>query len=158
MPVPAHHTAQLPSSFALRISSCHYSRRRSVGLYSTPSFSPLLVTCLLFYLAILVFTAGCTPVSSPDLSSLTFLIESTPTNLDPRYATDAQSLRIDGLLFSSLLERDAQMNLRGDLAESWDIPDALTYVFHLRRGIRFHDSRPVTSADVKATFDFIMNP
>src|ERR1700730_17623836 len=136
MPRPANHTAQLPSSFALRISSCHYSRRRSVGLYSTPSFSPLLVTCLLFYLAILVFTAGCTPVSSPDLSSLTFLIESNPTNLDPRYATDAQSLRIDGLLFISLLERNDQMNRRADPAESRDVP----------------------YADVKATSDFIRTP
>src|SRR2546430_9412824 len=50
------------------------------------------------------------------------------------------------------------MYFHGDLAESWSTPDALTYVFHLRRGVRFHDGRAVTSADVKATFDFIMNP
>ncbi len=62
------------------------------------------------------------------------------------------------MLFSSLLQRDDQMNLHGDLAESWEVPDPLTYVFHLRRNVRFHDARPVTSADVKATFEFIMNP
>jgi hypothetical protein len=50
------------------------------------------------------------------------------------------------------------MNLHGDLAESWDLRDPLTYVFHLRRGIRFHDGRPLTATDVKATFDFILNP
>ena len=50
------------------------------------------------------------------------------------------------------------MYFHGDLAESWSTPDALTYVFHLRRGVRFHDGRALTSADVKATFDFIMNP
>jgi peptide/nickel transport system substrate-binding protein len=50
------------------------------------------------------------------------------------------------------------MNFHGDLAESWDTPNALTYVFHLRRGVRFHDGRPLTSADVKATFEFIRNP
>jgi len=71
---------------------------------------------------------GCSH-SRPDPSSLTFLIESSPTNLDPRYATDAQSQRIDGLLFSGLLQRDAQMNLHGDLADAWDIPDPRTYVF-----------------------------
>ncbi len=100
--------------------------------------------------------AGCSRTNA-DPSTLTFLIESNPTNLDPRFSTDAQSARIDGLLFSSLLQRDAQMNLHGDLAESWDQPDALTYVFHLRRDVRFQDGRALTSADVKSTFDFIMN-
>ncbi len=93
-----------------------------------------------------------------DPSSLVFLIEASPANLDPRYATDSQSQRIDGLLFSGLLERDNQMNFHGDVAESWTAPNPLTYVFHLRRNVFFHDGRPLTSADVKATFEFIMNP
>jgi peptide/nickel transport system substrate-binding protein len=101
---------------------------------------------------------GCSHFVVPDPNALTFLIESNPTNLDPRYATDAQSQHIDGLLFSSLLERDDQMNLHGDLAESWETPDPLTYVFHLRKNIRFHNGAPVTSADVKSTFDFILSP
>jgi peptide/nickel transport system substrate-binding protein len=87
-----------------------------------------------------------------------FEIESNPANLDPRYATDGQSQRIVGLIFSGLVERDAEMNLRGDLAESWETPDALTYVFHLRRGVKFHDGKEVTSKDVKATFEWMMNP
>jgi peptide/nickel transport system substrate-binding protein len=86
-----------------------------------------------------------------------FLIESMPTNLDPRIGTDAQSQRLHSLLFSGLLERDAQMNLRGDLAERWESPDPLTYVFHLRRGVRFHNGHPLTSADVKFTLDSILS-
>jgi ABC-type transport system substrate-binding protein len=101
---------------------------------------------------------GCSRSQSADPSSLTFLIESNPANLDPRIASDANSAHIDGLLFSSLLERDAQMNLHGDLAESWEIPDPLTYIFHLRSGVCFSDGRPLTSADVKSTFDFIRDP
>ena len=50
------------------------------------------------------------------------------------------------------------MNLHGDLAESWNLADSLTYVFHLRRDVKFHDGRPLISADVKATFDSILNP
>jgi len=80
-----------------------------------------------------------------------------PANLDPRIGTDTQSQRIAGLICDSLIERDAQMNPRGDLAESWDTPDALTYIFHLRRGVHFHDGRPLTSADVKYTFDTMLN-
>jgi peptide/nickel transport system substrate-binding protein len=123
------------------------------------SFSDsVLATSLLLYVITSLFFAGCSHTTGSDPSSLTFLLESNPTNLDPRYATDAQSQHIDGLLFSSLLERDAQMKLHGDLAESWDIPDPLTYVFHLRPGIHFQDGRPLTSADVKSTFEFMMNP
>ncbi len=48
-----------------------------------------------------------------------FVIESNPANLDPRYATDGTTQRIDRLIFSGLVVRDAQMNLHGDLAESW---------------------------------------
>ena len=85
-------------------------------------------------------------------------MESNPANLDPRFATDGNSQHLDGLLFDSLLERDAQMNLHGDIAETWETPDPVTYVFHLRRGVRFQDGRALTSADVKTTFEFMMNP
>ena len=119
---------------------------------------PRLSVNLRFLLYLLApFFFSCSPYSRRE-PTLTFLIESNPANLDPRFATDAQSQRIDGLLFSSLLERDDQMNLRGDLAESWELPDPLTYVFHLRRGVRFHDGRLLTSADVQATFDYILDP
>lgn len=50
------------------------------------------------------------------------------------------------------------MNLHGDLAESSNTPDPLTYVFHLKPNVTFHDGHPLTSADVKFTFDFILNP
>ena len=42
------------------------------------------------------------------------------------------------------------------LAERWEIPDPLTYVFHLHRGVKFHDGRPLTSRDVKWTFDSLL--
>ena len=80
-----------------------------------------------------------------------------PTNLDPRIGTDAVSQRLDSLIFSSLVELDAQRIPRGDLAERWETPDAVTYVFHLRSGVKFHDGRPLTSADVKYTFDSILD-
>src|ERR1700730_12919517 len=127
----------------LRRANCTLSKFRFLAISLLPYFFASF--CL----------ASCSRSSHSDPSSLTFLIASSPTNLDPRFATDSQSRRIDGLLFSGLLE---QMNFHGDLAESWSTPDPLTYVFHLRGGVRFHDGRALTSADVKATFDFIMNP
>jgi peptide/nickel transport system substrate-binding protein len=80
-----------------------------------------------------------------------------PANLDPRIGTDAQSQRLHSLIFSSLLERNENMDLRGDLASRWESPDPLTYIFHLRDHVYFHDGRPLTSADVKYTFDSILS-
>ncbi|HEU4413776.1 MAG TPA: ABC transporter substrate-binding protein [Candidatus Angelobacter sp.] len=81
------------------------------------------------------------------------LIESSPANLDPRVGTDAQSERIDELLFDSLVRKDDHFNLQPGAADSWQTPDPLTYIFHLHHGIRFHDGRPLTARDVKWTLD-----
>jgi len=40
--------------------------------------------------------------------------------------------------------------VRGALAESWEMPDPLTYIFHLRKGVRFHDKPPVSGREVTA--------
>src|SRR6202047_1360087 len=76
---------------------------------------------------------------SSDRGTLNFLIESMPVNLDPRVGTDANSQYLDGLIFSSLVAHDAEMNIVPDLAERWETPDPLTYVLHVRRGVKFHD-------------------
>jgi peptide/nickel transport system substrate-binding protein len=131
--------------------------RRDNTQLSPRTLRLLCALCVTSFL-ILFLLAGCGHSNSIGPSSLTFLIESNPTNLDPRFATDSQSQKIDGLLFSSLLERDDQMNFHGDLAESWSTPDPLTYIFHLHPGVYFHDGRPLTSADVKYTFESILNP
>ncbi len=101
--------------------------------------------------------AGCARQHAGEPGTVNFLIESAPANLDPRIGTDAQSEELDGLIFDGLVERDAQMNVVPDLAESWETPNPLTYVFHLRRGVEFHDGRPLTSADVKFTLDSIIS-
>ncbi|HEY6372136.1 MAG TPA: ABC transporter substrate-binding protein, partial [Candidatus Sulfotelmatobacter sp.] len=84
------------------------------------------------------------------------IIESSPTNLDPRVGIDAQSERIDNLIFDDLLSRGDDLNVAPGLADRWDIPDALTYIFHLHRGVKFHDGRPLTARDVKWTFDSLL--
>src|SRR6202035_276809 len=84
------------------------------------------------------------------------IIESSPTNLDPRVGIDAQSERIDNLIFDDLLSRGDDLNVAPGLAERWEIPNPLTYVFHLRRGVKFHDGRALTSRDVKWTFDSLL--
>jgi peptide/nickel transport system substrate-binding protein len=94
--------------------------------------------------------------SKPAPDTLVMIIESSPTNLDPRVGIDAFSERIDTLLFDDLLARDEHFNVQPGLAERWEIPDPLTYIFHLHHGVRFHDGRPLTSKDVKWTFESLL--
>lgn len=102
--------------------------------------------------------AGCaTRAANSRPGTVVFLIESAPVNLDPRIGTDAQSQYIDGLIFDSLVRRDAHMDLVPDLATSWETPDPVTYIFHLRRGVRFQNGQAFTAADVKYTFDSILS-
>jgi peptide/nickel transport system substrate-binding protein len=106
----------------------------------------------MFALACLIAIAGCR--SAPrDPRTVVFLIESSPANLDPRIGTDAQSQRIDALLFDGLVARDASFQFTPALAERWEQPDPLTLVFHLRSGVRFHDGRPLTARDVLWTIN-----
>jgi peptide/nickel transport system substrate-binding protein len=111
-------------------------------------------------LGILAFVSGLVALlscSQPiDAHTLVMIIESSPTNLDPRVGIDAQSERIGELLFDALLTRDEHFNVHPGLAERWEIPDPLIYVFHLHRGVMFHDGRPLTSRDVKWTFDSLL--
>ena len=104
--------------------------------------------------ASIINLSSCTVKAAPN--TLVMIIESSPTNLDPRVGLDAQSERIGDLIFDDLLSRDEHLNVQPALAESWQIPDPRTYIFHMRRGVRFHDGRPLTSRDVKWTFDSLM--
>ena len=92
----------------------------------------------------------------PDAKTLVMIIESSPTNLDPRVGLDAQSEDIDGLLFDNLLSRDEHLNVKPELADRWEIPDPKTYVFHLRKDVRFCNGASLTSRDVKWSFESVL--
>lgn len=91
-------------------------------------------------------------------SSLTIAVESDPTNIDPRFGTDVNSYRVWQLTSNGLVQKDPQSNLIPDLAERWENPDDKTYIFYLKRGIKFHDGSELTAEDVKYTFETILDP
>ena len=101
------------------------------------------------FLATLAFFAVVGCHSKPrDPGTVVFLIDSSPANLDPRIGTDGQSEHIDELLFDGLVTKDANFHFTPALAETWELRDPLTLVFHLRDGVRFADGRPMTARDV----------
>ncbi len=116
-------------------------------------------THLSFLIWVLAFATGCFS-SQPDRPPgyLVIGIESSPTQLDPRYATDANSTRVAALVFDPLTRTDENARVEPDLAERWEKVDDRTYLFHLRKGVRFQNGKPLTAEDVKFTYQFILDP
>lgn len=103
-------------------------------------------------LAVIVALAACQKREQA-ADQIVFAVESNPTTLDPRIGTSEVTQHIYEMMFNSLVQRDANFQYAPDLAERWDNPDPKTFVFHLRRGVRFHNGRQLTAADVRYTIN-----
>ncbi len=81
------------------------------------------------------------------------------SNLIPILAADNASHSISGLIFNGLVKYDRNVNVVGDLAESWDISrEGLVITFHLRKGVKWHDGAPFTAEDVLYTYKVTIDP
>ena len=92
---------------------------------------------------------------------LTFVVSAEPPSFDGHRETTFAMIHPTAPHYSLLLKFDPENypKVVGDLAESWNIsPDELTYTFKLRSGVHFHDGSTLTSRDVKASYDRILDP
>ncbi len=93
--------------------------------------------------------------------TLAFSVVAEPPNYDCHGSTTFALIHPIGPHYSTLLKFDGKEypKVLGDLAESWQVsPDGLTYTFKLRSNVKFHDGSALTSEDVKASYDRIINP
>ena len=82
-----------------------------------------------------------------------FAIAQAPLNLDPRYATDAASERVNRLIYQSLVDFDSASKPVPNLA-TWVMLSPLKYQFKLNKNrALFHDGQMLNAVDVKATYD-----
>lgn len=99
--------------------------------------------------------AGCSQGPS---EALRFGLAASPVTLDPRFATDAASTRINRLIYEQLVDFDERFEPVPALAE-WRRLSPSRYRFVLRPGPhRFHDGETLTARDVKATYDSVLDP
>src|ERR1700730_7785516 len=96
------------------------------------------------------------PLAGPDFLHVD--IATSPTSLDPRFASDAISTRLDELIYDSMVRVDGNGSYVNDLAESVERPSPTALIFHLRHGVRFSDGRELTARDVKYTYDSVLDP
>jgi peptide/nickel transport system substrate-binding protein len=80
-----------------------------------------------------------------------------PTTLDPNWDTLVLIQNIIANMCDPLVQFNDKLEIEPVLAESWEIKDPTTYVFRLRKGVKFHNGQDFTSADVKYSLEWILN-
>ena len=136
-----------------------------------------LLTLILCLAMVLTVFAGCssTPATEEGASAsgdaaqgeaadseykdtLVYALNTDVQSLDPQIQNDTTSESVVKMLYNTLLKFEDDGTVVGDLAESWSVSeDKLTWTFNLKQGVKFHNGKELTSADVKATFDRALN-
>src|SRR5262249_25938042 len=93
--------------------------------------------------------------------TLTFAISAETPHYDPPGSGTYATLHFAAPFYSTLLRFNLSKfrEVEGDLAQSWTVAEDLTsYPFKPRPSLKFHDGTPLTSADVRATYERLRNP
>ncbi|RMF86240.1 MAG: ABC transporter substrate-binding protein [Nitrospinota bacterium] len=128
--------------------------------------------CAVFTLFLASFLLSPLPAvaaEKPRYGGVVQFAEREPPNLDPHLTVSFLTHRALSLIYNGLVrfsygheQKDpTDLSLYPDLAERWEYPDSRTVIFHLRKGVRFHDKPPVngremTAADVKYSLERFM--
>ena len=112
----------------------------------------------LLVLAALLTHVACRQGGEP--GTLVIAIEQAPRGFDPRFSTGIiPSARVMQLIYDTLVVKNERFEFVPSLAERFEeSADHRAFTFHLRSNVTFHNGKPLTSSDVKYTFDSILSP
>jgi peptide/nickel transport system substrate-binding protein len=125
------------------------------------------------FIVLALVSSGCTPTAGPGPTAtgaqggqpkkggtLVLARAGEVTNLDPHKVPAFTSARVFELVYSYLMRLDENLAVQPELAESMPTTsaDGKQVTIKLRKGVKFHNGDPLTSADVKYTLDRIINP
>ena len=118
------------------------------------------MNCLIFLMCTALIVGGCGSPQEETARVFRFRLGSDPPSLDPIHCTDTSSGSVVFRMFEGLVEQDpVTLEIVPSLAESWEISDdGLTYTFHLKKGVRFHNGRALTSGDFRWNFERCLTP
>lgn len=92
-------------------------------------------------------------------NDLVIAIEGSISGLDPHNVTDTNAISATSGMYETLVTFNEKQELVGQLAESYEVSDdSLTYTFHLRKGVKFHDGTDFNSEAVVANYNRVVNP
>ncbi len=117
-------------------------------------------TAFLIVLSALLVVAGCSKggfsdrVKQAQGNVLRYPIPNNPTTLDPGIVQDGDTIDLLQNVYEGLVGWSTDNQVEPRIAEKWDIVDGgKTYIFHIRKGVKFHSGREVTAEDFKWTFE-----
>jgi len=115
---------------------------------------------LLLTVIALIHLTGCGSAPVDEENVFRFRLGSDPPSLDLIHATDTSSAAVVFRIFEGLIDQDPEtLEIIPALAESWEIStDGLIYTFHLKKGVRFHNGRELTSDDFRYNFERCLTP
>jgi len=133
-----------------------------LGIRRRRSLLTIVAVALLVASADVAMSRGAVAAETPRRGGILLaVIGAEPPSLDPHQEGTFANIQLVAPCYSLLLQFDPAdfSKIIGDVATEWKVaPDGRTYTFKIRQGVRFHDGSPLTSADVKASYDKIISP
>ncbi len=126
-------------------------------MQKSQTMRPLTVLAKFFLAALLIVGSS---FAESQGGRITYAEPTLPDTYDPITTSDNEtSLRLSELLFESLIYIDYRGEVKGRLAEKWNVSNGNQRItFYLRKDVKWHDGTPFTANDVKFTYDCIVNP
>ncbi len=93
-----------------------------------------------------------------DGGTLIIALPKDPVTLDPSFAIDSYSLQIVDQMFDTLVTYDEKANLIPHIATSWSNPSPATWIFKIRKDVKFHNGRKMTAQDVAWSMNRMLDP
>lgn len=131
-------------------------RQTRVGQRWSPGRGSRLTIISLAACAVCLLLTGsaCHRRAAGDAFVLVLEANTDPRALNPLLASDAASERFRQLMFNSLMKKNERFEYVPELISDYKVaPDGLSVTFTLRDNVKFHNGKPLTSADVKYTFE-----
>ena len=91
-------------------------------------------------------------------NDLVIAIEGSVSSLDPANIPDTNAISATRGIYDTLVKFNRDLELEGSLAEKWEISDdSLTYTFHLRKDVKFHDGTDFNAQAIVSNYERIID-
>lgn len=101
----------------------------------------------------------CAGLAHAQTGTLEIAVDSSPAGLDPHKVTAFSSFAVIGQVYDGLYELNSNLQLEPALATGHEVSDdGLTYTVSIREGVKFHNGRDMTAADVVWSLERILDP
>lgn len=108
--------------------------------------------------AMVAATALPRAILASDAKTITWGKSIEMTMIDPHTALVGSAWQLQYLVYETLVQMGDNFQPMPGLAQSWDIPNPTTYVFHLREGVSFSNGLPMTADDVAGSLKRVVDP